>query len=129
MDPQALASVELFSSLSRTELAQLAAWTDELNFPEGKELAREGTFAHEFFIIRDGSAVVLKDGERIAELGAGDFFGEIGLLETDRRTATVVTTTPVRAIVMFQREFRQMEKAMPTVAEQIRGAIRERIAN
>lgn len=127
MDPDALASVELFSSLSKTELAQLATWTDELNFPEGKELAREGTFAHEFFIIRDGNAVVLKDGERIAELGPGDFFGEIGLLETDRRTASVVTTTPVRAIVMFQREFRQMESAMPTVAEQIRGAIRDRL--
>jgi CRP-like cAMP-binding protein len=127
MDPDALAHVELFSSLSKTELAQLAAWTDELNFPEGKELAREGTFAHEFFIIRDGAAAVLRDGERIAELGPGDFFGEIGLLETDRRTASVVTTTPVRAIVMFQREFRQMESAMPTVAEQIRGAIRDRL--
>ena len=57
--------------------------------PEGYELAREGQFAHEFFIIEDGAAAV-SDGERIAELGAGDFFGEIGLLETERRTATVV---------------------------------------
>jgi CRP-like cAMP-binding protein len=127
MDPATLASVDLFSSLSKTELAQLATWTDELNFPEGKELAREGTFAHEFFIIREGSVAVLRDGERIAELGPGDFFGEIGLLETERRTASVVTTSPVRAIVMFQREFRSMESAMPTIAEQVRGAIRDRI--
>ncbi len=128
MHPDRLASVDLFSSLSKTELAQLAAWTDELTFPEGKELAREGTFAHEFFIIEEGNVAVLRDGERIAELGPGDFFGEIGLLETDRRTASVVTTTPVTAIVMFQREFRQMESAMPTIAEQVRGAIRDRLA-
>jgi CRP-like cAMP-binding protein len=128
VDAKRLASVELFSALSKRELAQLAQWTDELTFPEGKELAREGTFAHEFFVIEDGAVEVVQDGRRIAELGPGDFFGEIGLLETERRTASVVTTSPVTAIVMFQREFRQMEKEMPTVAAQVRQAIRDRLA-
>jgi CRP/FNR family transcriptional regulator, cyclic AMP receptor protein len=128
MDPGELSSVGLFSSLSKSELARLAAWTDELSFPAGMALAREGAFAHEFFVIEEGTVAVLRDGERLTELGPGDFFGEIGLLETERRTASVVTTEPVRAIVMFQREFRQMEKEMPAVAEQIRAAIRDRIA-
>ena len=69
-----------------------------------------------------------KDGERIAELGPGDFFGEIGLIETERRTATVVATQPMQLIVMFQREFKQMEQAMPAVADRIRSAIRARLA-
>ena len=60
-------------------------------------------------MIEEGTAKVLKGGEEIAELGPGDFFGEIALLETERRTATVVAATPMRVIVMFQREFRQME--------------------
>jgi CRP-like cAMP-binding protein len=127
METKRLADVAIFSSLSKKEIERLAQWTDEVSVGEGETLAEEGKFAHEFFVIEDGAAEVRKDGERIAELGPGDFFGEIGLLETDRRTASVVTTTPVRAIVMFQREFRQMESAMPTVAEQIRGAIRDRL--
>ena len=128
MDPDRLASVGLFSSLTKSERARVAAWTDELTFPTGVELAKEGAFAHEFFVIEEGTVAILRDGERIAELGPGDFFGEIGLLETERRTASVVTTQPVTAVVMFQREFRQMEKEMPVVAEQVRAAIRERIA-
>jgi CRP-like cAMP-binding protein len=70
---------------------------------------------------------VTKDGETVAELGPGDFFGEIGLLETERRTADVVATTPMRVIVMFQREFRKMEREMPQVADRIRSAIRARL--
>jgi CRP/FNR family transcriptional regulator, cyclic AMP receptor protein len=72
---------------------------------------------------------VTKDGERIAELGPGDFFGEIGLLETERRTASVVASTPMRLIVMFQREFKQMEKQMPAVADRVRSAIRARLSD
>jgi CRP-like cAMP-binding protein len=127
VDVAQLQSVGVFSGLSKKELERLARWTDELNVGEGYELATEGRFAHEFFVIEDGAAAVLKDGERVAELGPGDFFGEIGLLETERRTATVVATTPMTVIVMFQREFKQMEQEMPTVADRIRSAIRARL--
>jgi CRP-like cAMP-binding protein len=119
--------VAIFSDLSRSELERVSRWTDEISVPEGYELAREGQFAHEFFIIEDGAAEVRHDGERIAELGPGDFFGEIGLLETERRTATVVATTPMDLIVMFEREFRQMEREMPSVATRVRSAIRARL--
>jgi CRP-like cAMP-binding protein len=122
-----LADVQIFSSLSKKELEHLAQWTDEVNVDAGETLAEQGRFAHEFFVIEDGAAEVRKDGERIAELGPGDFFGEIGLLETDRRTASVVATTPMRVIVMFQREFKQMEREMPSVATLIRSAIRARL--
>ncbi|MGN6797102.1 MAG: cyclic nucleotide-binding domain-containing protein [Gaiellaceae bacterium] len=127
MDAGRLANVAIFSNLTKDELGRVSRWTDEVSVPEGYQLAREGQFAHEFFIIEDGVAEVIANGERIAELGAGDFFGEIGLLETERRTATVVATTPMELIVMFEREFRQMEREMPSVATRVRSAIRARL--
>lgn len=128
MNLDQLKAVRLFSSLSKKELEKLAQWTDQISVGEGHLLARQGEFAHEFFVIEDGTADVLQDGERIAELGPGDFFGEIGLIETERRTADVVATQPMQLIVMFQREFKQMEKEMPAVADRIRSAIRARLA-
>jgi CRP/FNR family transcriptional regulator, cyclic AMP receptor protein len=127
MDSKQLEGIGFFSSLSKKELGKLAQWTDEVTVDEGHELAKEGAFAHEFFVIEEGSAAVLQNGERIAELGPGEFFGEIGLLESERRTASVVATTPMRLIVMFQREFNQMEHEMPVVADRIRSAIRARL--
>jgi CRP/FNR family transcriptional regulator, cyclic AMP receptor protein len=127
MDANRLRNVTLFSTLSKKELEKLSRWTDEITVKQGEELASQGRFAHEFFIIEDGAAEVRKNGERIAELGPGDFFGEIGLLETERRTASVVAATPLRVIVMFQREFRQMEREMPAVADRVRAAIRARL--
>ncbi len=127
MDAKELEGVRLFSSLSKKELQQLARWTDVVSVEEGHRLATEGQFAHEFFVIEDGVAEVLKGGEPIAELGPGEFFGEIALVETDRRTASVVAKTPMRVIVMYQLEFKQMRQELPTVADRIHSAIRARL--
>jgi CRP-like cAMP-binding protein len=127
MDVKELQGIGFFSGLSKQELKRLSQWTDEVSVEEGYELAKEGEFAHEFFVIEEGKAAVLHDGERLAELGPGEFFGEIGLLETERRTASVVAETPMRLIVMFQTQFRQMEREMPAVADRIRSAIRARL--
>jgi CRP-like cAMP-binding protein len=127
MDAKRLEGVGLFSTLSKDDLRRIAEWTDEVSVPAGRELAREGSLAHEFFVIEAGSAEVRKGDETVAELGPGDFFGEIGLLESEQRTATVVATTPLRVIVMFGREFRQMEQEMPAVADRVRSAIRARL--
>jgi CRP/FNR family cyclic AMP-dependent transcriptional regulator len=127
VNPNRLSDIEIFRHLSKSELQRLAGWLQAQSVPSGHQLAREGTFAHEFFLIEDGEAAVVQDGERVATLGPGDFFGEIGLLETERRTASVVATTPMEVIVMFQPEFAQMTKELPTVADQIRAAIRSRL--
>src|SRR3954453_2489724 len=127
MDPTRLEGVAIFSDLTKGELELVARWTDEVSVPEGYELAREGQFANKFFIIEDGAAAVISNGNRIGTPGAGDFFGEIGLPETERRTATVVATTPMELIVMFEREFRQMERELPSVATRVRSAIRARL--
>ena len=128
MDAARLRSVPLFASLSDHDRQRIAMWTDEIDIPAGKRLAAEGELAYEFFVILDGTAEVTHDGETLAELGPNDFFGEIGLLETERRTATVTATTLLTALVMFGPNFRHVEREMPELATKIRAAIGERIS-
>ena len=127
MDAKRLEPLPLFRDLSRKERDQIARWTDEVDVPAGYPLLEQGRLPHEFFVIEKGTVAVAKDGEHIADLGPGDFFGEIAIVEHDRRTASVVATTPVTAIVMLARDFETMAGVMPHVAEQIHEAIRARI--
>ena len=128
MNPNRLRDVPMFRHLSKSELERVAGWLQAYSVPAGDLLVREGASAQEFFLIEDGEAAVLQDGERIAVLGAGDFFGEIGLVETNRRTATIIAATPMDVIVMYRPEFEQMEKELPAVADQIRATIKARLA-
>jgi len=126
MDEKRLKEVPLFSSLAKDERKQLTQWTDEVDLEEGKELVKGGDFAYEFFVIEDGAAEVRVEGERIADLGAGDFFGEMGLLDHTTRNATVIITAPTTAIVMTGSSFRRMTREMPSVGQQIHKAVAER---
>jgi CRP-like cAMP-binding protein len=128
MDPKRLRDIPFFAGLSKRELEQVGQWTTELDIPEGRILGREGSVAYEFFVLEDGVAEVTIDGAHVADLGPGDFFGEIGLLERERRTATVTAKTPIRVIVMLGSEFRAMEREMPEVAQRVRESIQERLA-
>ena len=93
MDEARLRSVPLFESLSSRERREVARHADEIDLPGGAELVRQGEFAYEFFVIEEGAAEVSRDGERVAELGAGDFLGEMGIVSGDVRNATVVATS------------------------------------
>ncbi len=126
MDTKELQGIGFFSGLSKQELKRLAQWTDEVTVEEGYELAREGQFAHEFFVIEEGTADVIQGGERIAELATGDFFGEIGLLEKSLRTATVEATAPMKLITLTGWDLARVEKAMPDAIEELHRAIEER---
>jgi cAMP-dependent protein kinase regulator len=126
MDEKALKSIPLFASLSRSERRQVASWTDEVDVTEGKALVKEGEFAYEVFIIEEGTAEVVRDGKRVAELGPGDFLGEMGAIRQARRNASVVAKSPMRVVVMTARDFRRLEHEMSAVAQQIRDAIAAR---
>jgi CRP/FNR family transcriptional regulator, cyclic AMP receptor protein len=126
METTRLKSVPLFASLGDKELKQVAHLADEVDVPAGQHLVDEGRFAHEFFVIEDGEAEVQHEGRSVATLGPGDFFGEIALIRTDRRTASVVAKTPMKLIVVFGPNFRAMAADMPRVAEKINDAIEER---
>jgi CRP-like cAMP-binding protein len=126
MDETRLSSIELFESLPADARRAIAQHADELDIPEGTELARQGDFAYEFFVIEDGTAEVLRDGERIAELGPGDFLGEMGIVGKVVRNATVVTTSPAQVIVMSEQDFRSMSRTNPAVASRIAAAVEQR---
>jgi CRP-like cAMP-binding protein len=126
VDVKQLQGVGLFSSLSKGELEKLSRWTDDLTVREGEELATEGRFAHEFFMIEEGTAKVLKGGEEIAELGPGDFFGEIGVLEKELRTATVRATSPMRLIILSRWDLKRLERRDPSAFDQIRETLEAR---
>ncbi|HEV7845824.1 MAG TPA: cyclic nucleotide-binding domain-containing protein [Thermoleophilaceae bacterium] len=126
MDESNLRSIALFESLSAGARRTIARHADEIDVPEGTELARQGEFAYEFFVIEDGTADVLRAGERIAELGPGDFLGEMGIVGKVVRNATVVTTSPARVIVMTSQAFRSMAATNPDVAARISAAVEER---
>ena len=98
-------AVPLFSSCSNEQLRFIATQVEEMDFPAGRELCRQGESGGEFFILLTGGAEVRRDGRPIRQLGPGDYFGEIALLEHGPRTATVVTTASSRCLVLSQGQF------------------------
>ena len=128
MDAKKLETIPLFRDLSKKEREQIARWADEVDVPAGFPLLQQGAFPHEFFVVEEGTVEVTKDGAHVTDLGPGDFFGEIAILEHDRRTATVVATAPTTLIVMLARDFETMAEQLPDVADQVRAAIHERMA-
>ena len=126
MEESQLRSVPLFQSLSSEERRAVAPHADQIEVPEGTELVRQGEFAYEFFVIEEGTAEVTRDDERVAELGPGDFLGEMGIVEKVVRNATVRTTSPARVIVMTEQALRSMARLNPGVAERIKAAVEER---
>jgi voltage-gated potassium channel len=123
-----LANAPLFSALNRDQLAELASWFHVQNAEEGVRLVGEGAYGYTFFVLTDGTAAVMSEGKTLATLGPGDFFGEIAILGEGRRTATVTSTSPVRLLVMFGTEFRQLEARHPDIASRISEAMRVRLA-
>jgi voltage-gated potassium channel len=128
VDAKTLEAIPLFAKLSKKQRHQVARWADEIDEPAGYKLVDQGTFAHEFFVLLEGTVAVRRGDTHLADLGPGDFFGEIALVEDERRTASVTATTPVRACVMHAREFGAMRNEMPVVAAQIETTIQERLA-
>lgn len=129
MDEARLKASPLFAGLSRKECHALAPRTDEVELAEGRVIVREGEWPYEFFTIEEGTVEVRRGDQLLAELGPGDFFGEMALVADTRRNASVVATSPVTVIVMTGQAFRQTAREMPEVANKIRAAIEERGRN
>jgi CRP/FNR family transcriptional regulator, cyclic AMP receptor protein len=119
--------VPLFSECSRKDLAEIAAIADEIDLREGKELTKEGRAGREFFVLIEGDADVKKGSRRINRLGAGDFFGEIALVTRRPRTATVIATSPVRALVITDRSFRSLLEHQPEIQSKVMSALAARL--
>jgi CRP/FNR family cyclic AMP-dependent transcriptional regulator len=126
VDADRLKTLPLFGDLAHHDLQKIARWADDIDLPTGKTLVAQGAFAHEFMVLESGTAEVTVNGEHVADLGPGDFFGEMALLEHQRRSATVTATSDLRVVVMHERDFRAMEDDLPEVARAIRATMDER---
>jgi CRP/FNR family transcriptional regulator, cyclic AMP receptor protein len=121
-------SVPLFSSCSKRELAQIASMADEIDFPEGKTLMREGERGREFFVLIEGTVDVRQKGRKLPPRGRADCVGEIALVLDVPRTATVTTTSPVRALVLTDRSFRTLIEGSPQIQLKVIRSLAERLA-
>jgi CRP/FNR family cyclic AMP-dependent transcriptional regulator len=124
---QTIKKVPLFGHCTKDELAAVARLADEIDLPDGKVLTKQGERGHEFLVLIEGSAEVVRDGDKVAELGPGDFFGEIALISQIPRTATVTATTPVRALVVADHDFRTLLDRAPNIALKVLQALAERL--
>jgi cAMP-dependent protein kinase regulator len=125
MDKGRLKAIPLFENLEDHDLQVIATFANETSVSEGEVLVREGDFSYELMAIEEGTAEVRKNGEAIATLNAGDFFGEIGWLKNELRNATIVATSPMRLVTLSTWELRRMRK-MPGVMEKIEQVIAAR---
>jgi CRP-like cAMP-binding protein len=128
-DPKidALKRVPLFSHCGEAELRFVATQADELSVEAGRTLIRQGDPADTFYVLLDGSVDVSIDGKLRRTLGAGDFFGEIGMLDRGPGTATCTATTPCQFMVMSHPQFRDAIKGNPDLLSGVLQAMAERL--
>jgi CRP-like cAMP-binding protein len=123
-----LRSVPLFSECSKRELADVADIADELSIPAGTALMREGQRGREFVVVVEGTVKVTVKGRKVAELGDGDFVGEIALVADIPRTATVVAATALRVLVISDRAFQRLLRQQPGLAVKVMRSLGARLA-
>ena len=122
-----LGKVPLFAGLSKRELQRIGELADEVDLPSGRVLMRQGESGSEMLIVIDGSARIERDGEGIAERGAGEVLGEIALLDGGPRTATVTLTRDSRLLVLGRREFQAAMDELPDVRLRVLEAVAHRL--
>lgn len=122
-----IARVPLFAGLSGRELAFLGRLMDEVDVREGRVLTREGGSGGEFFIVVSGRVRIDRGGRKVNELGAGDFLGEIALIDRGPRTATATATEPCTLLVLSRGGFRSLLDRYPTVQAKIMRALATRL--
>jgi len=126
MERSRVAAIPLLAGLPDDELDAVAQVASELEFPAGKELTTEGDFGHTVFAIEEGSAEITRDGTRIGLAGPGDIVGEIAVLASGRRTASVRATSPLKVIALFKRDVWDLERQAPEASRRLRAAIEAR---
>jgi CRP/FNR family cyclic AMP-dependent transcriptional regulator len=122
-----LARVPLFSCCSKEELKRLARRTTDIQVEAGQTIIRERQGAYEFFVVADGRAEVTRKGKKVAEIGPGDFFGELGLLDRALRDATVTALTPMEIIVLPQWDFEAALDEAPRMTRKLLAGMAHRL--
>lgn len=126
MDATQLKRIPLFSDASDDELRQVAVFAQSKEIPQGEVILQEGGYSRELLAIEDGTAEVTHEGEKIADLGPGDVFGEAGMLDDSMRSATVTATSRMRLISLGHFEVKRLKKDAPGVYRSIEELVEER---
>ena len=111
-----LAEAPLLAGVDDAGLASVAARVVEVGFQTGQVIARQGDVGTGFFIVASGSVRVIRDGETIATLGPGEFFGELSVLDGQPRTAQVVAAEPTIVLGLASWDFEAVVRERPEVA-------------
>jgi signal-transduction protein with cAMP-binding, CBS, and nucleotidyltransferase domain len=122
-----LHSIPLFARFDRQHLERLGMLTEEVDVPAGKVLIRQGELGDDLMVLVTGKVAVERDGARVNELGPGDFFGEIALIDHGPRTATVTVESPSRLLVVNHRDFHALMDEFPQVAATVLLCLAERL--
>ncbi len=122
-----LSQVQLFSACSKRDLSRIAALAEELEVPAGRVLMRQGELGQEAFVIADGRAKVTIRGKRSVMLGPGKCFGEMALLHSAPRSATVTAESDMRLFVLGSREFSALVEDVPLVGRRVLAALAVRL--
>lgn len=122
-----LASVPLFAGSSKRQLRGILDWTKEYQYEPGATIVREGAKGDELFLLLDGKAAVSQSGKTRTRLTAGDFFGEMAVIDGRPRTATVVADGPVDCLVLKQGDFKALLAGDPLLAWNLLGSLAARL--
>jgi CRP/FNR family transcriptional regulator, cyclic AMP receptor protein len=126
MDATQLKRIPIFHDVPDEDLTVITTFATSDEVPEGAVIVKEGDYANAFMAIEEGTAKVTRGGEQIGELGTGDIFGEVGVIEREKRTATVEATSRVKLIKIEHWELQRMKKKLPDVYEKIAALAEER---
>lgn len=121
-------AIPLFGDLDAYDLAHVARWMEEVRAAPGELLIEQGSMPYELFVIEEGSVDVVRDGEPLATLGAGDVVGEIALLAQRRRMASVVARANVRALALSVEALQEITSEMPELGAELRALMDRRRA-
>jgi len=114
--PQTLSTIPLFSGLSSRQLRQVQRSAVEHTYEPGALIVRQGGKTTSLFVVIEGSAKVVRNDRTISRRRAGEFFGEISLIDGRPRAASVIAETPMRCLVLDQAPLRKLMANEPSVA-------------
>jgi CRP/FNR family transcriptional regulator, cyclic AMP receptor protein len=122
-----LSQVQLFSACTKRDLSRIAVLAEEIEVPAGRVLIRQGDPGREAFVISEGRAKATIRGKGSAKLGPGECFGEMALLHSAPRSATVTAESDMRLLVLGSRQFSELIESVPVVGRRVLAALAERL--
>ena len=126
MEASKLAEIPLLAELSDEDFVVLAERMRDIEVEAGTFVVQQGELSYKFYVILEGTAVVDREGEHLANLGPGDFFGEMGIVGHSRRNADVVATSPMRMAVLVGWDLRTLMDEFPRLRRRIQHSIVDR---